>query len=118
MNKLMIILLALLFTVSCDDIVVKDIEGAQVYLLAPTDNAVLTSGEVTLWWDFVDGASHYELTVASPDFVNVQMVQLDTVIEKNRFEVTLSPGKHEWCVRAINSAYATDLSCRFLEVTQ
>lgn len=102
---------------SCEDVIVKDISGEVVELIAPTDSLNTNVKKFTFWWNGVDGASEYELLIVSPDLDQPVQLELDTVITRDRFLFELpATGKYEWCVRAANSGYVTDYSCRILVI--
>jgi hypothetical protein len=115
MNRIVYTLLILLF-ISCDDIVEKDIRDDTVELVAPADNAVVAEGDIMFWWNELQGASQYELQVVSPNMLSPQTLVLDTVITKHTFTLSLPAGNYQWCVKAINTGYVTQSSCRMLEV--
>ncbi len=91
----------------CDDIVEKDISDKQVFLVAPSNDVELDSGRVTFLWDFVEGATDYELLVLAPNFDTPATVHADTITDANSFETTLGIGEYAWGVRAFNSAHST-----------
>ncbi len=102
---------------SCEDIVeVPDISNAQVNLLAPQSNAVVTNSVVTFTWEEVEDADDYQLQIATPDFENAVQIVLDSIIVIDSTFVgprgiqQLSNGNYEWRVRARNSGYNTEYS--------
>ncbi len=97
-----------LLLIGCGEVVEKDISDKEVVLLAPSDGAELDSGNVSLWWEPVDGASGYQLSLVSPGFTNAVYLIEDTATSSNVFEVSLNPGEYEWSVSAFNNGYATD----------
>ena len=116
MNRVISTILVLCFVISCDDITEKDIRDDVVVLMTPAADLVSADGDVTFWWNHLEGATEYELTIASPDFDNPQELVLDTIIVKNQFTMTLESRKYEWCVTPINSAYVATANCRLLEI--
>lgn len=120
MKSKMILSLIVSFGVlfSCDDVLLKDLSKDKVLLRSPTDNYSTTTASQTLWWEAIDGASTYNLTIASPSLDSANVIALDTIISKTNFTATFSVGKAQWCVRAINSGYETDYSCRSIEITK
>src|ERR1700760_2250880 len=95
---------------SCNDIVEPSVKDKQVQLESPFDKFQSTSPDISFWWDEVDHATTYHLQVVSPDFTAPGRLVLDTVITKNRFLKTLTPGKYQWRVMAQNSSSHTEYS--------
>jgi hypothetical protein len=93
--------------IGCEDFFEKDIESSEITLNSPADSARTEVSSITFWWEPVNGATSYQLQVASPNFAAIVKPVLDTTVGTNKFIFTLVPGKYEWRVRALNSAYAT-----------
>jgi len=102
--------------VSCDDVLVKNISDGKVLMRSPTDNYVTSTKLQTLWWEALDGATRYNLTIARPSLDSANSITLDTIVTKTNFTVTLPVGKAQWCVRAMNGSYETDYTCRSIEI--
>ena len=109
--------LFLLFFLSCEDIIERDITGDEVVLKTPSAGYATSIQEQIFWWDEIVGATHYELMIVSPDILAPDILLLDTVIIKNQFTWELDTGRYEWCVKGLNSSYETENSCRLLEIT-
>jgi len=101
---------------SCDDIVIKDISDEEVTLLAPQDSAVFETGMYDFWWSPVEGVDGYQLVVASPTLKEANVLALDTTVAKQTFKYALPAGQYQWCVRAVNSGYHTNYSCRTITI--
>ncbi len=107
MRKVKFILILFLM-LSCDDIIeVEDISDGTVLILAPTNNATLTTTEVNFSWDMLDDAEKYKLQIATPTFEEATQILLDTIITITNFNKTLDVGNYEWRIRAENSVYQT-----------
>ena len=109
--------LVLILSSSCEDIVeVPDISNAQVTILAPLNNTVVTDSIVNFTWEEVMDADDYQLQVAIPDFENTAQILLDSIIvvdsafAGSRGILQMPNGDYEWRVRARNSAYNTAYS--------
>jgi hypothetical protein len=102
--------MAAVFVSSCNDIVEPSVKGKQVQLESPFDKFQSTSPDISFWWDEVDHATIYHLQVVKPDFTAPESLVLDTVITKNKFLHTLTPGKYQWRVMAQNSSSHTEYS--------
>lgn len=109
MNRFLIVLIFLSALSFCGEVLEEDISSQEVILRAPGDSAFIISDTISFWWDDIAGASSYEFHLVSPDFENVTKVLADTIISENLINLTLSPGKYSWEVRAINSGYQTKL---------
>lgn len=106
-NCFIALVLSVLIFAACDDFFEKDIESSEVTLNSPADSVRTEVSSITFWWEPVNGATSYQLQVASPNFAAIVKPVLDTTVGANKFIFTLVPGKYEWRVRALNSAYAT-----------
>ncbi len=120
MNRLIrisgFLLMAALMTQSCDDIFEIDLSNRTVLLVAPADSVVVQSNNITFLWDTLSGANQYELQLASPNFSDVQVLLLDTVVSGYRYVTSISNGNYEWRLRALNSGYASQYSYRTFQV--
>ncbi|MFQ6601773.1 hypothetical protein [Flavobacterium sp. C3NV] len=102
---------------SCEEILlVPDISKDEVVLVAPGNNAVLSTSGVNLSWNTVKDADKYELQIATPNFDAPQQLVLDTLVSKNSFTQQLNIGKYEWRVKAVNSGYETKYTKRSFEI--
>ncbi|MBV6644128.1 MAG: hypothetical protein KI790_01685 [Cyclobacteriaceae bacterium] len=108
MRSILSIFMVLLLLAGCDDVIEENITNKEVFLLAPGNGAVLDSGTVSFWWDFVNGASQYELVLVSPSFDSIKFLVADSVLQDNRLSLNVLPGRYEWGVSAFNNGYATD----------
>lgn len=95
---------------SCGVIFESNLDNDKVELLAPADEVVLTSSQVTFWWDYVEDATAYRLQVVKPNFDNVNNLIIDTVLNRNQLMLSLDGGLYEWRVRGENSAFMTNFS--------
>lgn len=102
---------------SCEEIIMeKDISESQVALLAPSQNAEFYFTGVTFTWETLPDATEYQLQIATPNFENPLQIVLDTIVKETSFTKQLPIGNYEWRVKAINSAYNTNYSNRFVSV--
>jgi len=72
-------LIALIFS-SCEDILAPDLSKKSVQTLSPINNTTSQSFNQNFWWKEVNGASHYQLQIVNPNFVNSNQLILDTTI--------------------------------------
>jgi hypothetical protein len=122
MNKYLLSLLLVVLAVAvicCDDILETDLSDDAITLRLPANDITQSdSVAVSFWWEELEGASHYELQVVSPDNTNPTSLVLDTLITKTQFSAGLPAGKYEWCVRGVNSGYKTEFICRAITITK
>lgn len=96
------------FCTSCEEILLEeDISNFGLQLLAPSSNTVVKASTVSFQWTNVDGATDYQIQVATPKFSNAEQIVINAEVEENTFNQQLPVGDYEWRVRAINSEYAT-----------
>src|ERR1044072_7096752 len=117
MNKLLTLLIfTVALLVSCDDVLEKDIADETVSLRTPVDGYETTTQNVSFWWEPVEGATSYELTIASPDLEHAAIIVLDSVITAKQLSTKLEEGAYQWCVKAINGGYETAYSCHSITI--
>ncbi len=98
----------LLSFIACDDIIeVVDISNKTVTILAPTNDAVLKTNEITFTWEVLEEAETYQIQIAAPNFVNATQILVDSTLAKTSFTKTLDSGYYQWRIRAGNSDYQT-----------
>ncbi len=116
MKKIVGILL-LCCLIGCEEIIYEDdISVNSVLILAPTNGVSLVKGDVTFSWQTVNGATDYELQVATPTFQNASQIVLDTIITDVSFTQLLEANTYEWRIKALNSAYETTYTMSGFEV--
>lgn len=97
-----------LLSFGCSDIVnVGDISDGTVTILAPADDAILGTMDVSFSWQEVEEAEQYRVQVATPGFTEALQIVTDSTLTGNGLTRTLEPGQYEWRVKALNSAYET-----------
>lgn len=109
MKKFLALFCFLSFMLSCDEIIeVEDISNRVVTILAPGNDAVLSTTIVNFSWNTVEDAESYKLQIAKPDFYNAITIVLDTTITNTTFSKELTANtNYQWRVRAENSDYQT-----------
>src|ERR1700744_1165181 len=95
---------------SCGDIIEPPISKIKIQPEAPSSQYQSTSYTINFWWDEVSNALSYHLQVVTPSFASPGSLVLDTVIKKNTFAFTLSPGNYQWRVMAENGSSQTNYS--------
>ncbi|MFD2916849.1 hypothetical protein [Psychroserpens luteus] len=108
MKRTFLIVLLVFLLSSCDDIIeVENISENVITVLAPTNNSVLTQGDIIFSWNDVQDATQYRLQLATPSFENASQILLDSIVTITNFSKSLELGNYEWRVRAENSEYQT-----------
>ena len=108
--KAFILVLALSFVAllsGCSEIFETDISSKIVVLIAPGPGSETENLSPTFRWGAVEGASHYQLVIASPTLENPNNFYLDTLVTDVRFATTLDTGTYQWRLQAQNGAYRT-----------
>ena len=93
---------------ACDDILEIDISNENVIIISPLNGTQLEQREIVFWWEKLEGALEYHISVVSPSFGSVSSVKLDSTINENLILLQLEPGVYEWRIRAKNKGYYTD----------
>lgn len=91
----------------CSDIFEKNLEQQKVNIIGPADSLITSQRSFTFWWDYVEGATGYQLQIVEPSFLDVERLILDTIITENKFGYSLIPGRYQWRVSGVNSTSAT-----------
>jgi len=111
MKKILLPCLIFFSLYSCDDVIeVPDISGRTVNILAPTENAELSAGNIRFTWQEVNDANQYNIQIATPNFATATQILTDTLLPNRNFSKTLSPGNYQWRVKALNSNFMTTYS--------
>lgn len=98
----------ILLSWSCGkDFIAKDIKNDVVRVLAPANNLITTSNQITFWWEEVNGADKYNIQIVKPDFATINTIIADTNVAGTKFTKTLTPGKYQWRIRAFNAGSNT-----------
>ena len=110
MNKILLglVSLTLVLAMACTDILETDISEEEITILLPLDSTTSTQAVQTFWWEALDGATSYQLTIVSPDFANIQKRVLDaTITDGTSLDTTLADGTYQWTLIGKNSGYET-----------
>lgn len=115
-----LILLLLICSISCEEggvLFETDISNSYVSIVAPTQGSEIASNSIQFTWDTVEGATEYEIQVATPNFENAAQVVLSNRDTLTSAQLEIAVGNYEWRVRAFNSAYNTPYSNAKFKVT-
>ncbi len=100
---------------ACDDIIEEeDLANRQVTVLAPLEDAIINTNEVSFNWNTVEDARTYKVEVAQPNFENAAQVLLDSLVApdtlgtiQTRVRAILLNGNYQWRVKALNGGFET-----------
>ncbi len=110
MQRILIYLILLLFIASCEEALERPLTATKVTLLAPFDSLITSSHDHTFYWERMEGATKYQLQIVSPKFDSIVQLVVDTTISKNTFMQSLSNGRYQWRVRALNNSTSSSYS--------
>jgi hypothetical protein len=99
-NKIILLLLVVI-TFSCDDVLEKNITDDVVQTIAPIEAAQVTTNTVNFQWNSLKGATKYRLQVQRSN----QSIAIDSLVTKTNLNITLPTGQYKWKVRAENFGY-------------
>lgn len=107
-----ILVLALLL-VSCDDFIEQDISDEIVEVYTPYNGDTVLQGDIHFKWVELEGATHYNLQIVSPNFSQIDEFILDSNISNTEFYQQLNAGKYQWRIKALNNGYETAYTSNF-----
>lgn len=107
-TRRLFIILSIFTFISCEEILFEiDITSKSIEILSPKDNTVVEAATVYFDWEYLEGATAYEIQLATPDFENTQQIIFRTTIEETTYSEDLPSGNYEWRVRGINGGFIT-----------
>ena len=115
-KNIFIILVSVGLILSCEDIIVENIEDSRVSLIAPGDGQVTDSTTIRFVWESVNGALDYRFQLVSGEWELPSLIITDSILTETQITVRLAPGRYAWGVNAANSGYITNYSIRELTV--
>lgn len=102
-----VLLLNIILIGSCNVFLETDISKVVVTMKAPTNNLSTNQESQTFWWDYVTGATFYNIQIVSPSFDSIRQLITDSEVTENIFEISLPPGQYQWTVIAYNNSYVS-----------
>ncbi|QXP58406.1 hypothetical protein [Olleya sp. HaHaR_3_96] len=99
-----LIILVLLFTISCDDILEEDISDDLVQITSPINNITLIGNTVNFTWQPLNGADSYRIQISELS----QNIILDSLVSTSNFSYVMNSGSYQWRIKAENFSYQTD----------
>jgi hypothetical protein len=109
--KYILMFFVLVSIVACEEVLFEqDISEESVTLIAPSNNTEIEANSVRFNWTRVEGATDYEIQIATPNFANANQLVLNTITDSTFYQVQLIENDYEWRIRGHNSGYATPFS--------
>tara|TARA_Y100000782_G_C10185018_1_gene265974 strand:- start:3087 stop:3950 length:864 start_codon:yes stop_codon:yes gene_type:complete len=93
-----------------------ELSDRKVYLVAPSDSVVSDVYTHTFTWEEMQGATHYQLRIASPNFNYIEELVLDSNVSDNEYTYNLYPGTFQWGVRGVNGSSYSQWTVRTIEI--
>ena len=87
---------------ACSEFVEYPLEKKQVSILAPSDGYNTTDSLLTFWWTTHQDAKYYRIQIVKPDFINTDILVIDSLVNTDRLTVKLDTGNYSWRVRPEN----------------
>ena len=100
-----LLILTIILVSRCNVFLETDLTNVSVVMKAPTNNLTTIQESQTFWWDYVTGATFYNIQIVSPSFDSIQQLITDSEVTENTFDISLSPGTYQWTVIAYNNNY-------------
>lgn len=94
---------------SCTEIFEGDLDNDTLVVISPSKDLQTINTQIQFLWDELEDATSYHLRIVSPDFSNLQSIELDSSIIGNAFSITLNPGLYEWQLQAKNALTASNM---------
>ena len=100
-----LLVVGLLGLTSCEDIFFEEtLSDDPLVLISPAEALETDTSIVNFSWEFVDGATSYQIQIASPDFTMDSHIVVDETTTDNTFSYGLSVGDFVWRVRPIGDS--------------
>lgn len=115
---MMVLSVVSMICIGCDEVFEDDLSEETVVVIAPTNGLSTSILSHTFWWEPVEDARGYNLTIVSPSFDNIERLIVDTNITGTKFNYTLFPDSFEWSIRAYNGSTTTDYFIYSLVIEQ
>ncbi len=106
----------MLFLWNCEAIFVEDVSNETVILLAPINDAQITSGNIQFNWQEIENVIEYKIQIAKPNFAAAGQILLDSITTSTVISKDLEVGDYQWRVSASNSGYTTNYSISSFKV--
>lgn len=102
---ILLVIITILFS-SCEDVLFEEnITLSTLIILAPKDSTIVRSNSLLFSWTKVQGATSYQLQIATPNFEEASQIVIDMEVDGNTYTEDLPKNNYEWRVRAKNSGY-------------
>lgn len=104
---LIVYIVILTCTTSCEDFIERNLEKKSVTVLAPYDGFLSNGASVTFWWEELKGAREYNIQVVKPSFDVINSIVLDTNVTEDKLVYDFQPGNYQWRIKAKNGGSET-----------
>ena len=111
-----ILLVVLLTLTSCSEIFEGDLGEDTLIVISPSSDLQTVNTQVQFAWEELEDATSYHLRIVSPNFSNLESIELDSSIVGNSFKVTLNPGDYEWRLQAKNAITESNIVTGTIEI--
>lgn len=109
----------MMVSISCEDVIIRNISDDSVELLLPANNAEENVNPVHFSWRELPGATSYQFQLISEDFGLTNQYIVDSSLSKNWIEIHLTtPGKYQWRVQGVNSEFRSKFTIRTIYLQQ
>lgn len=111
--------LLLVATYSCGEFQETQIDQDTIEILVPRDSLRSEISTQLFRWYELEGALEYEFQLVHPSFTAIDRLIVDSVIQGNKFTLSLQPGEYEWRIRGWNNSSSTPFVTRklFIDTT-
>lgn len=97
-----LIIWSAIFFCSCAEFIEYPLEKEQISLLAPSNDYNTTDSLLTFWWTTHPDAKYYRLQIVKPDFMNTDVLVVDSLVSTDKLTLKLNIGNYSWRVRPEN----------------
>ena len=115
--KFVIYLFSIALMGSCSEFQEPQLNDESVEVLTPRDSLRTSIATQQFLWYELDDAIDYELQIVSPSFAQIDRLIIDTIITRNKFLITLTPGEYQWSIRAFNYSSPYTVHTLFIDST-
>jgi hypothetical protein len=106
-NSFLHLLIISIVLAGCEELTEFELTNETIIITAPIDSLVTNNTTNTFAWEPLKGATKYNFQIVSPKFDSVISFIIDTTLTKNLFTYTLTSGKYQWRVKAMNEGSQT-----------
>lgn len=108
MKKILLYLILSIHICSCNELIEPNIENENIKILSPRDSLISSDISQNFYWENSISNTSARIQIVNPNFNQIDLFIVDTLVSGNRFEINLSPNEYEWRIRLENSSYSSD----------